>query len=43
MENRVTKDSMAAIKLGGRTKVFRAVSLADYQSQQRMAFYVRQR
>lgn len=42
MENKVTKDTMAAIKLGGRMKVFRAVSVADYQSQQRMAYWVRQ-
>lgn len=42
MENKVTKDAMAAIKPGGRMKVFRAVSVADYQSQQRMAYWVRQ-
>lgn len=33
---------MESIRPGGRTKVFRAVSVADYQSQQRMAYYVRQ-
>lgn len=42
MGNKVTKDTMAAIKPGGRMKVFRATSVADYQSQQRMAYWVRQ-
>lgn len=42
MESKVTKDTMEAIKPGGRTKVFRATSVADFQSQQRMAYYVRQ-
>lgn len=42
MENKVTKETMAAIRPGGRTKVFRAVSVADFQSQQRMAYWVRQ-
>lgn len=34
---------MEAIKVGGREKVFRATSVADYQSQQRTAYYVRQK
>lgn len=42
MENKLTKEAMEAIKPGGRMKVFRATSVADYQSQQRMAYYVRQ-
>lgn len=42
MENKVTKAEMEAIKPGGRTRVFRATSVADFQSQQRTAYYVRQ-
>lgn len=43
MENdKVTKDAMEAIRPGGRTRVFRATSVADFQSQQRMAYWVRQ-
>lgn len=42
MENKVTKGTMMAIKPGGRTRVFRATSVADYQSQQRMAYWVKQ-
>lgn len=41
MENKLTKEAMEAIKPGGREKVFRATSVADYQSQQRMAYHVR--
>lgn len=34
---------MESIKPGGRAKVFRATSVADFQSQLRMAYYVKQR
>ncbi len=43
MAEKVTKAAMEAIKPGGRAKVFRAISVADFQSQLRMAYYVRQR
>lgn len=33
---------MEAIKAGGRAKVFRAESVADFQSKQRMAYWVKQ-
>lgn len=42
MAEKVTKAAMEAIKPGGRPKVFRATSVADFQSQQRMAYYVKQ-
>lgn len=42
MDYKVTKSLMESLKPGGRTKVFRCSSVSDFQSQLRMAYYVRQ-
>lgn len=42
MANKVTKAAMEAIKAGGRPRVFRCESVADFQSQSRTAYWVRQ-
>ncbi len=43
MAEKVTKIIMEALKPGGRAKVFRATSVADFQSQLRTAYYVKQK
>lgn len=40
--DKVTKASLENIKVGGRAWVFRCTSVADFQSQQRMAYWVKQ-
>lgn len=42
MAEKLTKEVMEAIKTGGRAKVFRAESVSDFQSKQRMAYWVKQ-
>lgn len=39
---KVTKDSLAAIKINGHPRYFRCNSVADFQSQQRMAYWIKQ-
>lgn len=41
MSSKVTKAEMETMRIGGRPKVFRALSVADFQSQVQTAYYVR--